>query len=319
MSKPCRHALPICLLLLALLALAACKPSSEQGKAAADPAAKPAQAIGLLTGHLRDNDLDAFSRDAVPPALHAQLETAWRSGRTRWPLDELPFGKRVPDILKALAEPGAPAHLQQVYDQQFAHQDRQIHAASRSLGLFGAQTLQQQGDYSDDERQHYAQLVTAVSAWGAQAPLGDPKRARTAITQLSAAAVKTGLTSPAAFAEAGMGASLRKLGPFAAVFKRTLVPYGWNLDADLAGMEATLQQQTGDSAQVRMRYTLAGQPIDTVVTMQRIDGRWYVADYLRHARAAVQADAVQPDGVPATTGTPAVAHPASAAPGKRGP
>ncbi len=213
-----------------------------------------------------------------------------------------------------MAEPGAPAHLQKVYDQQFAHQDRQIHAASRSLGLFGAQVLQQQGDYSDDERQHYAQLVTAVSIWGAQAPLGDPKRARTAITQLSAAAVKTGLASPAAFAEAGMGASLRKLGPFAAVFKRTLVPYGWNLDADLAGMEATLQQQTGDSAQVRMRYTLAGQPIDTVVTMQRVDGRWYVADYLRHARAAVQSDATQPAVV-----KPAAAQPAPATSVKPGP
>lgn len=313
MPKSCRTALSICLVLLALLALAACKPSSEQAKAAADPAAKPAQAIRLLTDHLRDNDLEAFSRDAVPPALYTQLEAAWRSGHTRWPLDELPFGKRVPDVLKAFSEPGAPAHLQTVYGQQFAHQDRQIHAAARSLGLFGAQTLQQQGDYSDDERQHYAQLVTAVSAWGAQAPLGDPKRARMAITRLSAAAVETGLTSPAAFTDAGMGASLRKLGPFVAVFKQVLAQYGWKLDADLAGMEATLQQQTGDSAQVRMRYTLAGQPIDTVVTMQRVDGRWYVADYLRHARAAVASAAAQP-----AAAQPAAAQP-SATPGKPGP
>lgn len=314
MPKPCRSAFSIYILALAFLALAACKPSSEQGRVAADQTAKPAQAIRLLTRHLHDNDLDAFSRDAVPPALHTQLEAAWRSGRTRWPLDELPFGKRLPDILKALAAPGAPAHLQQVYNQQFAHQDRQIHDAARSLGLFGAQVLQQKGDYSDDERQHYAQLVTAASIWGAQAPLGDPKRARTAITHLSAAAVKTGLTSPAAFAEAGMGTSLRKLGPFAAVFKRTLVPYGWNLDADLAGMDATLQQQTGDNALVRMRYTLADQPIDTVVTMQRVDGRWYVADYLRHARAAVQPEELRP-----AAAQPAVAQPALATTGKRGP
>ncbi len=314
MPKPCRTAVPICLVLLAGLALAACKPATQPDRTTADPAAKPAQAVRLLTAHLRDNDLDAFSRDAVPAALHARLETAWRAGRTRWPLDELPFGTRVPAILQALAEPGAPAHLQSVYDQQFAHQDRQIHGAARSLGLFGAQALQQGGDYSDDERQHYAQLVTAVSAWGARAPLGDRKRARTAITRLSAAAVKTGLTSPAAFAEAGMGASLRKLGPFAADFKQVLRSYGWDLDADLAGMEATLQQQTGDSAQVRMRYTLAGQPVDATVTMERVDGRWYVADYLRHARAAARA----PEAPPVAQ-LPAAAQSAPASAGKRGP
>lgn len=291
MARPHHTAVSILLLGVVLL-LGACRPSPQSPDAVkADPAAKPAQAVRLLTGHLRDNDLDAFAHDAVPPALHARLEAAWRDDRTRWPLDELPFGSRLPDMLKALAAPGAPAKLQKTFDQQFAHADRQIHGAAQSLGVFGAQFLQQNGEYSDDERQHYAQLVTAASRWGAQAPLGDPKRARAAITRLSAAAVKTGLTSEAAFAEAGMGASLRKLGPFSAAFKQSLVAYGWNLDQDLAGMDASLQQQTGDSAQVRMRYTLAGQPIDTVVTMQRVDGRWYVVDFLRNARAAVKSSA----------------------------
>lgn len=289
MMSPCRTAVLSCsLLVAAVLSLGACKPDGKSPEATPDPAAKPAQAVRLLTRHLHDNDLDAFARDAVPPALHAQLETAWRTGRTRWPLDELPFGSRLPDMLKALAAPGAPARLQQVYDQQFAHADRQIHGAARSLGLFGAQYLQQQGDYSDGERQHYGQLVAAASTWAAQAPLGDPKRARLAIARMSAAAVKTGLTTETAFAEAGMGASLRSIGPFAAAFKQALASYGWNLDADLAGIDATLQQQTGDKAQVRMQYTLAGQPIDTVVAMQRIDGRWYVADFLRHARAVAE-------------------------------
>jgi hypothetical protein len=38
-----------------------------------------------------------------------------------------------------------------------------------------------------------------------------------------------------------------------------------------------------------MRYPLGGSDIDTVVSLQRVDGRWYLADYLRHARAAVAA------------------------------
>jgi hypothetical protein len=56
-------------------------------------------------------------------------------------------------------------------------------------------------------------------------------------------------------------------------------------------MQVALLQQTGDSARVRMRYPLGGSDIDTVVSLQRVDGRWYLADYLRHARAAVAAPA----------------------------
>jgi hypothetical protein len=35
-----------------------------------------------------------------------------------------------------------------------------------------------------------------------------------------------------------------------------------------------------------MRYRFAGADIDTIVPMQRIDGRWYLVEFLRHAEAA---------------------------------
>ena len=53
-----------------------------------------------------------------------------------------------------------------------------------------------------------------------------------------------------------------------------------------------------------MRYLLGGQPVDTVVQAERHDGRWYLSDVLRHARAALER--------PATV-TPAPAEPADAA------
>jgi hypothetical protein len=93
-----------------------------------------------------------------------------------------------------------------------------------------------------------------------------------------------------------MDASLRRIGPFAGALKRAFKGYGLDLDADLGTLEATLQQQTGDDATVRMRYRLAGQDIDTVVRLHRIDGRWYLSDYLRHAEAAL--------AVPAAPATP---------------
>lgn len=250
---------------------------------------RPAQAVQLLTRHLRDNDLAAFARDAVPPELHARLQAAWQQGRTRWPLDELPFDDRLPGLLSTLSAPDAEATLQRGFDRQFAGAGPQIQGAAASLGLFGAQYIQRQGDYSGDERQHYAQLIQAASRWGTRAPLADRDRARRAILGLTAAARRTGLASPADFSRLGLEESLTRMGAFAAAFKQALAPYGLDLDASLDGMRATLLQQTGDTARVRMQYVFAGQNIDTVVAVERVDGHWYLSDYLRHATRAVEA------------------------------
>jgi hypothetical protein len=278
-----------CLLWCCALVACARAPTPAPSDAVVPTAAtRPAQAVQLLTRHLRDNDLAAFARDAVPPALHAQLQVAWQQGRTRWPLDELPFDDRLPVLLSTLAAAEAPTRLQRGFDQQFAGAGPQIRGAAASLGLFGAQYIQRQGDYSDDERQHYAQLIQAASRWGTRAPLADRERARRAILGLTAAARRSGLASAADFPRLGMDDSLQRMGAFAAAFKQALAPYGLDLDASLDAMRVTLQQQTGDSARVRMQYPFAGQDIDTVVAVERVDGHWYLSDYLHHATTAIE-------------------------------
>lgn len=251
----------------------------------------PAQAVRRLTRHLHDSDLAAFARDAVPPELLAQLETAWRAGATRWPLTELPLSAKLPQALAALSAPGSEKALQATFDRQFANAGVELKSTANTLGLFAAQYVSREGDFSDDERAHDAQLVTAMSAWGQAAPLSDRKLARAAISRLAAAARLTGLRSEADFSRHGMQGSLRRLQPFVIALKRVLAAYGLRLDDDLAAMDAMLQSQTGDSARVRLRYTLGPTPVDTVVGLERIDGRWYVSDHLRRARVAVAAAA----------------------------
>lgn len=287
-----------------LLAVAACGRDGAPGEPPPAPpttaaATRPAQAVRQLTAHLRNNELEAFAIEAVPPALHARLQAAWKEGRTRWPLDELPFGRRLPSMLHALAEPGSEAKLQATFDRQFAGASGDLRSAALALGQFGTQYIDSKAaPYSADERQHYAQLIAAASQWAAKAPLADRERARASIVQLAAAARRVRLASDADFREAGMDASLRRIGPFAAASKLVLLRYGLDIDGGLDALDASLQQQTGDRATVRMRYRFAGQDIDTTVSLQRIAGRWYLSDYLRHAEAAVAAP------LPATPATP---------------
>ncbi len=247
---------------------------------------EPAQALKQLVEDLRQNDLAGYTHHAVPPALHARLETAWSEGRTRWPLTELPLDDRLPAFLTALAAPNAEKQLLTTYQRQFSGANAELRSAAATLGLFATQYLKKEGDYSADERAHYVQLVAALSRWGQKAPLGDSQRARKAIPQLVAAARQTGLAGgPERFQSTGMDHSLQRLGPFFARFKQVLTAYGLDIDASLAGVEVALVEQSGDRARVQLRYTLAGQPIEATLGMERIDGHWYLSDALRHAEA----------------------------------
>lgn len=280
-----------------LLALTACTPPPATPPAGA---ATPAEAVTGLARLLRADDLAGFAVAAVPPDLHARLEAGWRTGQTRWPLEELPLDEHLPALLATLAAPGAEARLQAQFRRQFAGAGKELSAAAVSLGVFGLEYVAREPAFSAEERDHYAQQIRALSRWGAQAPLADPARARAVIAALASAVRRSGLRGQADLARHGMDASLRRLGPVWRASKDGLARYGLDLDASLSSVQATLQRQTGDLAEVRLRYTLAGTPIDTLVAVQRVDGRWYLRDQLRNAEASLRPRPAPP----ARTATP---------------
>src|SRR5688572_30559393 len=100
----------------ALLGLAALAGGCDRFSAGRDQVpTQPVQAVTQLVDDLRRDDLAAYARHAVPPALHARLETAWREGRTLWPLTELPLDAQLQGFITTLATPGAEQQLLAVY------------------------------------------------------------------------------------------------------------------------------------------------------------------------------------------------------------
>ena len=244
-------------------------------------ASKPAQAVRLLTAHLHDNDLVAFARDAVPPRLHAQLEVAWREGRTRWPLDELPFDERLPALLRALAAPGSEAKLQQVFDRQFSGADAELKTAAASLGLFGAQYIRSEGEFSDAERAHYAQFIQAISSWGMAAPLGDPHPRARRFRNWPAPAQHRPV-SEADFAKPACNAAWTNCRP-PCHDQQVLSIYGLRLDDSLGAMQPDCSSRPAIAR--ACACVTAGWATDRRRgRSERHGGRWYLSDYLRHAK-----------------------------------
>ena len=268
----------------------------EPAQDATPAAATPAATVATLATQLQAGDLDGYARTAVPPALHAELEAAWREDRSRWPLSELPFAGKFAPLLAAFSAEGAEADLLAAFDRQFAGAERELDAAAESLALFGVQYVKTEGQFSDAERVHYAQVIEALGAWATAAPLSDRERARASIVRLASAARAAGLDEPSDFTALGMQGSLERLQPFLAASLRTLGDYGLDLGASARDLEVEPLSQAGDAATVRVRYPLAGRTVTTEMQLERIDGRWYPSDSLRNARASL-------DAAPAAPGT----------------
>jgi len=269
-----------------VLLVASCRKEAEELPGAAS---RPATAVRQMVQYLQDDDLAGYARAAVPPAQYAELEAAWAQGHSHWPLTELPLDDKLPVLLAILSEKDAETRLQRAFKAQIAGQAPAVRQAAHSLGLFGVQYITHQGDYSEAERAHYAQLVKALSAWAQAAPLSDPKLAESTIATLTGAARATGLDSEDAFRQAGMTASLQRLGPFARAAKQVLASYGLVLDDSLAQLRTGLVEEHGDEATVRVQYPLAGEELDLQVQVQRHEGRWYLARTLAEAEAALAA------------------------------
>lgn len=270
--------------------LTGCRGDRDGGDTATAGAQRPVDAVLLPARHLRDDDLVAFVRDSVPAPLHAQLQQAWSEGRSRWPLEELPLHGQLPRMIAALSAPDAEATLLAAFDRQFTGADGELRKAIETLAAFGVQYVTNNPDLDDIQRDREIQRLVALSRWAVQAPLTDRERARAALATLCAAARATGLDSDAAMGEAGMDESLRRLSGFLAAVRTVLADYGLDLDASLAALDVTLERQTGDHAQLRVRYPLAGEAIDVRVEIERHGRQWYRSDRLRRATAAAGRD-----------------------------
>lgn len=272
-----------CAVLLLVGGLGSCERAAPPRAAVPTPTT-PVAAVQQLVDDLRDDDLTAYARHAVPPPLHAQLDAAWREGRSLWPLTELPLDDRIPGALAILAAPGAPRELRRTFDRQFAGADRDLRATASMLGLLGVQYVGNEGDYSAAQRAHYAQLTAALGRWGSQAPLGDKTRGHRNLAALTSAAQKAGLADGARWRAEGLDAALTRLRPVTRATHRALDSYGLGIDATLASVRLRETARRGDTATVQVDYRLAGSAIRTELTLERIDGRWYLGDVLRAAR-----------------------------------
>lgn len=188
-------------------------------------------------------------------------------------------------MLSALSAPGASRAAAGV-QTQFRQPGQGPERRRVPWSLFGVQYVKREGVYTDEARALRAG-DRGAERLGAARALSDAKRGAAAVPPLVAAARKTGLTSEASFREAGMTASLQRLSPFFVQAKALLAGYGLPLDQTFRELRVGLVEEKATRPGSACITRWAAGEIDTVVSLRRKDGRWYLGDYLRHAEQAL--------------------------------
>lgn len=272
---------------LLVLLLAGCR-AEEDAPPPARPAPTPEAAVHRLLDDLRRDDLGAYAVHALPPDLYARTDAAWRAGRSRWPLTEVPLGRHLPAAIDRLSAPGAEAFLRRGYRQQFAGAHREVRSAAQTLGVFAAQMLERDAHLGAAERAHRRQVLAVLVAWGDGAPLADAARIEPLLPGLATAARATRLAGgDRAWSQAGMHRTLTRLRPGLREAKRALATVGLDLGAALREAKVETVSVQGDRARLRLHYPLGGREIVADLDLVRRPEGWFLVDSLRHAEAAL--------------------------------
>lgn len=267
-------------LTLALPLLFACGKDGS-APAAAEAGKSPVDAVAQWAQSLRSNDMQAFSRQWLPDDLLQRSEALFESERQALPPAEEKERAEFAQMLAKLTAPDAEATLYAELEPMLAKLDGEIGsqlplAVAMGSGFASAAIAEDQ-TLSDDEKQHASSALVALTGWASSVPLTDRDKAKAAIAALTDTARKLNLTGLDSLRAISLDDALSKAGVAAAGVKNILATYGLDVDKALASINVNELSRDGDSARVKVSYTLLDKPISFEMDMLQRDGHWFAA------------------------------------------
>lgn len=298
------HSFFACLILIALLALAACNRQPS-----APPNITPEGAVRADLVLTRNGDFDALLRSTLPPSDYQAWRTEWERARKQQPAPTAEQKQQFAQMMQKLTEPGAEDKLTRQLQPQLAefrkHSAQNLPMLIGILQAAGNHLVQNAAELSAPQKQQAMQALGALAAWAQNADFTDANKARQAIGVICDTARKLDLKTLDQLRALDYPQTMTRYSQGWDGLKRLLKIYGLDLDASFDGAKVEMLGNDGTRARVRETFVLAGKPIVSEVNLVKQGRHWYDADRLatwrkRHAMTAVPAPTVPTPAVTAT-------------------
>ncbi|MBB5209594.1 hypothetical protein [Chiayiivirga flava] len=278
-----RYAVLACASLFAL-ALTACQKEDAAGESPAAQAkatSNPADAITAAAQKLKEGDVLAVVQLSVPPARYEKLKTEWKAKMAEDPPseeDKLEFQA----MMTKLTAPDAENTLMAEAEPELAKFDTEIAPQLPMwIGMgqgFAMQSVNANADMTPEQKKQASDVITAMVAWLQGVKLSDRALVKQAIGEAVETARAIDLKTLDEARALEFEPAMAKFGIAFEGVKDILKVYGLDLNQTFDSVKASVVSETGDTAKVKVDYTLFGQQLSTVSDMVKIDDRWYGKD-----------------------------------------
>ncbi|SDD08304.1 hypothetical protein [Aquimonas voraii] len=257
-------------------------------KGAADPAAStatPDAALKSATTALRQNDIGQFVKLVLPEARYNEVKAKYEAQKaeagTPDPAEAAEFAEMMGKLTAADAEAALMAelepHLAQ-FEAELAPQMPMMIGMGRGMAVQG---IQQNAEMSEDQKRQATQVVDALGNWLSNVKLADRELAKQAVAKAVATARALDLKTLEQLQALSFDDALAKAGIAFGGLKDVLAVYGFDINAALDSAQIEVLNTEGDTARVKVGYTLLGAAISSEQDMVREAGRWYGKDTMK--------------------------------------
>lgn len=241
-------------------------------------ASAPDVTIRTNVALLKAGNFGALVAHALPPAEFAKLKADWGKEKDNEPITEEDRQK----FNATLAKLTAPDAEQRMFSEiqpalaQFDAQYKQQLPMYVNMGRgFVRSAVQESKEMSDASKQQALAAIDALADWAQGTRFTDPDKIKAAIAVLVATARDLKLTTLDAARTLDFDQSMQKAQTGFLGVKRLLDVYGFSIDKTLDSITPTVISADGNSAKVKIDYSLLDKPLSAEVEMVRLDGQWY--------------------------------------------
>ncbi len=237
----------------------------------------PATQIENWARLFRAGNVSALAQALVPPSKWDKLRRTYELKRLEPTSaeDRAEFTEKLEQVLAPDAVDRYMAEIEPELEKA------RPQAAGAMLMAFGAMQLavtSPESKLSDEQRAVLQAALPGVQEWASGTDFLSSDAMRQALTLLTDAARRTGLTDLDQIKALPLEGVLDRVTPLLAAAKQAVRLYGLDLDTVADSLQVDVLEIDGVRARVRTTVTLFGSPVWHEHELQLVEGRWYGKD-----------------------------------------
>lgn len=285
----------LAVLLFAIVGLSACNKEESAAPAAKLAAATtPDAAVEAQIAALRSGEFSSAFLASMPPDVLEQMRAKWKAGMAKPATEEdrVKFEEMMTELTAPGAEDAIYAKIEPdllKFQEQAAMQMPMYVGMGRGILAAG---VQQREDLSAEQKAQAMASIDAFAKWAEGAQFADPAKAKQVIGHVCKAARDLKLGSFEQMRALSFDEAIKRGDIVFVAVKDIFATYGFKIDDVLATTKTEVLSQAGDTAKIKVTYTMFETPLSFESEMVELDGRWYGKDALESLRK----DLAEPQG-----------------------